>query len=91
MKVRKRYTVPKEQFDMFITEHYKEPLVITLSEDSYQVTVDTEMSEPEYNMSTLHLLADNTDITPEESNAIDYAIGAIKTLVDMGVLNDDKK
>lgn len=91
MKVRKRYTVPKEEFDGFLTEHYKEPLVITLGEDSYQVTVDTEMSEPEYQMSTLHLLADNTDMTPEELNAIDYAISAIKTLIDMGVIKDDKE
>ena len=76
---------------MFITEHYKEPLVITLSEDSYQVTVDTEMSEPEYNMSQLQFLTSSAALTPEEKNAIDYAIGAIKTLVDMGVLNDDKE
>ena len=44
------------------------------------------MSQPEFHMNTLRLLADSNTVTGEEKDAINYGISAIKTLEDMGIL-----
>ena len=57
--------------------------------NGYKVTVTHDCSEPEFHMEVLHTFFTehlHGELTMEEKNAIDYAIGAIKTLVDMGVL-----
>lgn len=46
----------------------------------------TEYTEAEFNMFNLQCIAKENNLTLEQQNAIDYGISAIKTLIDMGVL-----
>lgn len=94
MKVRKRYEVPEEQFNDFISEHSEEPMRINKNMKltggkvvhSYLISIDTEMTLTEFHMENLRLLADSNTVTAEEKDAINYGISAIKTLEDMGVI-----
>lgn len=43
-------------------------------------------TEAEFNMFNLQCIAKENVLTVEQQNAIDYSISAIKTLLDMGVL-----
>lgn len=86
MKVVKKYEVPTENFDTFLTEHYKEKMTVKPTATGYKVSIFTEMTEPTFHMNTLRLLADSNTVTGEEKDAINYGISAIKTLEDMGIL-----
>ena len=46
----------------------------------------TNYTEAEFNMYNLQCIAQENVLTTEQQNAIDYGISAIKTLLDMGVL-----
>lgn len=92
MKVRNRYEGNLTQLTEFLLNHMNENINFdAITSTSFKAHVDTEMTEPEYNMSQLRFLLDTDPktkdiLTPEEQNAIEYAIGAIKTLEDMGVI-----
>ena len=88
MKSSHHYNVPKDKFDDFLDKHKGEPMVISYQSplQTYIVTIETDLSEPEFHMDALLDLRDSEEVTLEEKNAIDYSISAIKTLIDMGVL-----
>ena len=86
MKVRKKYEVPKSQIRDFLLEHTGEQLTIHDARTHFNVSIDTEMTQTEFHMENLRLLADSNTVTAEEKDAINYGISAIKTLEDMGVI-----
>lgn len=75
----------------FLKEHSGQDMKIewTAGANLFTVTRTCDYTEAEFNMEVLHsLLVQNLhgELIEEEKAAIDYAIGAIKTLADMGVL-----
>lgn len=86
MKVVKKYEVPTADFDTFLTEHYKETMQVKPTATGYSVSIFTDMTQTEFHMNTLRLLADSNTVTGEEKDAINYGISAIKTLEDMGII-----
>ena len=86
MKVVKKYEVPTSDFDTFLTEHYEETMTVKPTATGYKVSIFTEMSQAEFHMNNLRLLADSNTVTADEKDAINYGISAIKTLEDMGIL-----
>lgn len=91
MKFKRNYRVPRSEFHNFLDDHKKELMSISYDVPSmyYLITIEREMSEQACHLEFLHDLRESEETTLEEKNAIDYAIGAIKTLTDMGVLKDD--
>lgn len=90
MKVTEHYTVPIESLPDFLADHVDEVLKIgAITETEVAITIAQEYSEPEFHMGVLLNIAKSHVATAEEKNAANYAINAIKTLMDMGVLNDD--
>ena len=73
--------------DYINTNHHK-PLKVQRDVVAHQFKVyeEQEVTEPEFNMGNLSYIAKEHDLTMEQRNAIDYAISAIKTLIDMGVI-----
>ena len=90
MKIRERIKLSEEDILPFLHAHKGDNVqVVSIDEfGKYTVTYESEYTEAEFNMSVLRTLDDSIKfyLTDEEKNAIDYAIGAIKTLADMGVL-----
>lgn len=86
MKVRKKYEVPYAQIRSFLLDHAGEILTIHDAGTFFRVSIDTEMTQAEFHMENLRLLADSNTVTAEEKDAINYGISAIKTLEDMGVI-----
>ena len=83
--------IPPQKFCSYLKEHTGETLTIewTAGTNLFTVTSEGNYSEAEFNMEVLHTLSVENlhgELVEEEKNAIDYAIGAIKTLADMGVL-----
>lgn len=90
MKVLEKYAVPIEQLTDFLSEHINTNIKITeMSDTELTIHIEQDYTEPEFHMGVLFNLAHRPDATIEEKNAVDYAIGAIKTLVDMGVLKEN--
>ncbi len=87
MKVLEYYEVPKENLSDFLAEHTEE-LIKIKSVTPLQVTctIEQDYTVPELHIKHLALFALENDLTDEETASIQYAIDAIKTLVDMGVL-----
>ena len=90
MKIREKIKLGEEDIIPFLHAHKGDNVqVVSIDEfGKYHITYEHECTEAEFNMNVLRTLADSTKLylTDEEKNAIDYAIGAIKTLADMGVL-----
>ena len=83
--------IPPQKICSYLKEHTGETLTIewTAGANLFTVTSEVNYSEAEFNMEVLHtLLVENLHgaLVDEEKNAVEYAIGAIKTLVDMGVI-----
>lgn len=90
MKVVEKYAVPIEQLPDFLSDHIDTLLKITeMTEDELTIEITQEYTKAEVNMSVLFNISHSHSATPEEKNACEYAINCIKTLMDMGVLNDD--
>ena len=95
MKVVKKYAVPIEELPDFLAEHTDEEIIVkAMTDEKAHIRIMQDLAESEFYMTILqNLVADPSDridiSTLEERNAIDYALGAIKTLIDMGVLKDD--
>lgn len=92
MKVVEHFTVPIEDIPDFLNEHIDETLIIRkcdLEASIAEIDIKKDYTESEFNMAVLFNIAHAEDATEELKNAVDYAIGAIKTLIDMGVLKDD--
>lgn len=88
--VMERYEVPFEQLPKFLSEHIDEELKITTQTDTaFTFVIEQEYTEPEFHMGVLFNISHSHSATEEEKNACEYAINCIKTLMDMGVLNDD--
>lgn len=90
MKAIETYKVPKTELHKFLAEHEDETLQvsrITPSEIIFNIYKD--VPETEFHMKALYSITQQHNLAKEELNAIDYAISAIKTLIDMGVLKDD--
>lgn len=87
MKVTESFTVPIGYLSSFLAEHVNQRVVIkevTDSDVKFNITCD--YTEPELHMFHLRKFIESGDARPEEQNAAEYAIGAIKTLMDMGVI-----
>ena len=92
MKVVENYTVPIEDIPDFLNDHIDEPLTIrecNLDKGIMKVDIKQEYTEPEYHTGILLTIANSHSATEDEKKAANYAINAIKTLIDMGVLKDD--
>lgn len=92
MKVVEQYTVPIEDIPDFLNEHIDETLTIrecNIDKGIMKVDINKEYTEAEYQMGVLFNLGNSAEAPVEVKSAVDYAIGAIKTLIDMGVLKDD--
>ena len=92
MKVVEHFTVPLEDIPDFLNEHIDETLIIRecdLESSAVKVDIQKDYTETEFHMGVLFNLAHAEDATLETKNAVDFALGAIKTLIDMGVLKDD--
>ena len=90
MKVVERYAVPFEQLPDFLSEHIDEELKITeQSATDFTICIKQDYTESEFHTGVLFNISHSHSATPEEKNACEYAINCIKTLIDMGVLNDD--
>ena len=91
MIIRERIKLSEEDILPFLRAHKGDKVqVVSIDEfGKYHVTYEHDCSEAEFNMKVLHTFQNENihgELTTEEKNAIDYAIGAIKTLADMGVL-----
>jgi hypothetical protein len=87
MKVRETYVVPKSSLEEFLSTHIDETIIVkVITQSDIAFYIDQEYTEPELHMFHLRKFVESGDATPEEQNAAEYAIGAIKTLMDMGVL-----
>lgn len=87
MKVYEHYEVPIEELPSFLSSHIDEALTVKEYTDTkLHITIAQDYTEPELHMFHLRHFIESGDATPEEQNAAEYAIGAIKTLMDMGVL-----
>jgi hypothetical protein len=87
MVVTENFTVPIGYLSSFLAEHVDQRVVIKeVTESDVKFNITCEYTEPELHMFHLRKFVESGDATPEEQNAAEYAIGAIKTLMDMGVL-----
>ena len=92
MKVVEHYTVPIEGIPDFLNDHIDETLTIrecNLDTGIIKVDIQQDYTETEYHMGVLLTIANSHSASDDEKKAANYAINAIKTLMDMGVLNDD--
>ena len=91
MKVLEHYTVPIESLPDFLSDHTNETLTIkSITETELSIAIQQDYTEAELHMFHLRKFIESGEATPEEELAAEYAINAIKTLIDMGVLNNDK-
>lgn len=91
MIIKKHFRVPRSSFHDFLDEHKSHPMTISYDKPTmyYLIDIERDMSETDIHLESLHDLRESEETSLEEKNAIDYAISAIKTLIDMGVLKDD--
>ena len=91
MKVREKIKLGEEDILPFLRAHRGDNVRVDSIDEfgKYHISYEHDYTEAEFNMKVLHTFQNeniHVALTTEEKNAIDYAIGAIKTLVDMGVL-----
>lgn len=91
MKIREKVVISESEILPFLHSHRDNHIQIDYIDEwgRYHVTTETDCTEAEFNLKVLHTFQNENihgGLTTEEKNAIDYAIGAIKTLADMGVL-----
>ena len=87
MKILEHCEVPVEELPSFLSAHIDEALTVKECTDTkLHITIAQDYTEPELHMFHLRKFIESGDATPEEQNAAEYAINAIKTLMDMGVL-----
>lgn len=87
MKVIEKFIVPIEKLPDFLSDHTGKTLTIKdITETDVVIHIPSEYTANEFQMGVLLTLRNSDVVTMEEQNAIDYAIGAIKTLVDMGII-----
>lgn len=90
MKIREKIILGEKDILPFLHVHKGDNVRVDSIDEfgRYHITYEHDCTEAEFNMNVLRALADSVKyyLTDEEKNAIDYAIGAIKTLADMGVL-----
>ena len=90
MKVIENYNVPIESISDFLADHVDEVLKIkSITETNVAIGIEQDYTEAELHMFHLRKFIESGEATAEEELAAEYAINAIKTLVDMGVLKDD--
>lgn len=90
MKVIEKYEVPIESIPDFLADHVDEILKIkSITETTVAINIEQDYTEAELHMFHLRNFIESGEATPEEALACEYAINCIKTLTDMGVLNDD--
>lgn len=87
MIVFEHFTVPVKNLNEFLAEHIGQPIkIIKVTPCEVFFKIEQHYTEPELHMFHLRKFIESGDATPEEQNAAEYAINAIKTLMDMGVL-----
>ena len=91
MKIREKVYLREEDVLPFLHTHKDDKIRVESIDEfgKYHITYEHDYTAPEFNMKLLADIRNSTTIyhlNCEELNAIDYAIGAIKTLADMGVL-----
>lgn len=87
MKVVEKFVVPLEQLPDFLFAHTGQTLTIKdITEKEAIIHTTSDYTEAEFHMGVLLTFRNSDFSTLEEKNAVDYAINAIKTLVDMGVI-----
>ena len=91
MKIKEKVLIKEEKIASFLHNHVGETIHIDDYDcfNTFTFTIETDCTKAEFNMKVLHTFQNGNlhdELTTEELNAIDYAIGAIKTLADMGVL-----
>ena len=92
MKVVENYKVPIEDIPDFLNDHIDETLIVrecNIDTGVMKVEINKDYTEPEYHMGILLTIANNHSATDDEKKAANYGINAIKTLIDMGVLDND--
>lgn len=91
MIIKEKVQVKEKKIVSFLHAHVGETIRVDDYDcfNTFTFTTESNCTEPEFNMKVLHTFQNDNlhgELTSEEKNAIDYAIGAIKTLADMGVL-----
>lgn len=87
MKVFDIYEVPITKLDEFLADHIDQFVkIVKVEPNNATFKIEQDYTEPELHMFHLRKFIESGDATPEEQNAAEYAINAIKTLMDMGVL-----
>lgn len=91
MTIKSKEFIYPEDIHSFLDSHKGEKMQVMWDSFklAYRVEIERDMTEAEFNMEVLRSFAVehlHGELTMEERNAIDYAIGAIKTLQDMGVI-----
>lgn len=90
MKYRRTYYVQLDSISAFLREH-KNVIAINLVKTGipqvYAITVESEYTEAEMHMQVLRTQLECDEyLTEEEKAAMEFSIGCIKTLKDMGVI-----
>lgn len=91
MKIKEKVYVAERNTLSFLHDHIGDTIHIDAHDcfKTFTFTIETDCTKAEFNMKVLHTFQNENihgKLTIEEKNAIDYAIGAIKTLADMGVI-----
>ena len=90
MKVFEVYEVPNCQLFDFFKKHKGENIRVSeVAPDHITLKIPHDYTEAELHMFHLRKFAESGDARPEEIDACNYAINAIKTLQDMGVIAND--
>lgn len=90
MKVMEVFEVPHDRVSEFFAEHTDEYIKITeVTPEHVTFKIPHDYTEAELHMFHLRKFAESEDARPEEIDACNYAIAAIKTLKDMGVIDND--
>ena len=93
MKITKTVKIPNDGIVEFLMSSLGKPLeVFNVDVKNREITFRSteEVTEPIFNIQNLHDIAEDNELTLEQQNAIDYGISAIKTLIDMGVIKDER-
>ena len=93
MRITKTVAIPKDKLINFLLDNKGKPLEfvdLDVKEQRATFRITEEVTEPIFNIQNLHDIAEDNELTVEQQNAIDYGISAIKTLIDMGVINDER-
>lgn len=90
MKVMEVFEVPHDKVPEFFAEHTDEYVKIAeVTTENVTFKIPHDYTEAEMHMFNLRKFAESKDARPEEIDACNYAINAIKTLQDMGVIDND--